>query len=304
MNGNDPYEERTRVIQINKEDLMAPAVVSKPKPACLVSIYAGGDLGKKHDLHATVITIGRSASCNIVVNDESVSRLHCELRLNADGTYVVRDNGATNGTMINDVAIAGIHPITDRDFLKCGGVIFKFLSGDNIETDYYEEIYRLTTVDGLTQVFNKRYFMESLEREMSRARRYGRELSLIMFDIDHFKAVNDTYGHLAGDYVLRKLAAAISRTIRREDIFARYGGEEFSIILPEIGLDNALYFADKIRGVVEVEPFLFENNMIPITISIGVSLYHPNMRRLEDFILVADDFLYSAKDSGRNCVKG
>ncbi len=300
MSGNDPYEERTRVIQISKEDLVKPQESSKPKPACLVSIYAGGDLGKKYDLNSTVTTIGRSASCNIVINDESVSRLHCEVRIRMDGTYEVRDNDSTNGTWVNDTPVKGTHPIHDRDFIKSGKVIFKFLSGDNIETDYYEEIYRLTTVDGLTQVFNKRYYLEALEREMSRARRYSRELSLIMFDIDHFKRVNDTYGHLAGDYVLRKLAAAIKGVIRREDIFARYGGEEFSIILPEIGLDNARFFSEKIRKVVEAESFIFENQIIPVTISVGVALYNSGMRRIEEFILTADDYLYQAKKSGRN----
>src|SRR5690606_27641477 len=131
--------------------------------------------------------------------------------------------------------------------------------------------YRLTTIDGLTQVFNKRYFVETLEREIGRAQRYRRDLSLMMFDIDHFKNINDTYGHLAGDNILKQLAAIIKARIRREDILSRYGGEEFAIILPEIDSHNSLQFAEKIRRLVEDAAFKFETTEIPITISIGVA---------------------------------
>src|SRR5690606_33943493 len=100
--------------------------------------------------------------------------------------------------------------------------IFKFLSGNNIEHAYHEEIYRLTTTDGLTQVYNKRYFIESVERELSRSIRYERQLAVVMIDLDHFKAVNDTYGHLAGDMVLKLVAQHIKNNVRRDDVFARY----------------------------------------------------------------------------------
>src|SRR5262249_22340805 len=162
-----------------------------------------------------------------------------------------------NGTYINDDLIDE-HVLRDRDLIKIGRTIFKFLTGGNIESAYHEEIYRLTTVDGLTQIYNKRYFMEALERELSRSQRYRRELSLIMFDIDHFKLINDTFGHLAGDYVLKYLASVVKTKIRREDIIARFGGEEFAIVLPEIDHAGALQFAEKIRKLVAATPFRFE----------------------------------------------
>lgn len=292
--------EQTRVLAINPDMLQrGPA-----KPSCLVLVYGKEDLGKKFEIHKDETSIGRSAACTICVNDESVSRVHCFLIRQPDGTFRVRDNRSTNGTMINTALITGEQVIQDGDHLHLGGVMFKFLSGDNLESDYYNEIYRLTTVDGLTQVYNKRYYLEALNREMSRARRYGRALSLIMFDIDFFKKINDTYGHLAGDMILSSLAATISGVIRKEDIFARYGGEEFSIILPEISIENARFFAEKIRRVVEMALFQYQNVAIPVTISLGIATFDLTMDSADAFIRAADENLYIAKRSGRNCSVG
>ena len=123
--------------------------------------------------------------------------------------------------------------------MKVGPTIFKYLSGADVESQYHEEIYRMTIIDGLTQVHNKRYLYEALEREIIRARRHARELSFLMFDIDHFKKINDVHGHLAGDFVLKELARIVQGRIRRDEVFARYGGEEFAIVLPETDLEGA-----------------------------------------------------------------
>ena len=139
---------------------------------------------------------------------------------------------------------------------------------------------------------------------MGRAQRYHRELSLIMFDIDHFKRINDTYGHLAGDYVLKQLADVLKARIRREDILARYGGEEFSIVLPEIDRHNAIQFGEKVRRIVEQTNFMFEGTQIPLTISLGVSTLDPGIGDPDIFIKTADQQLYRAKSAGRNCVMG
>ncbi|MCK5801097.1 MAG: diguanylate cyclase [Deltaproteobacteria bacterium] len=271
------------------------------KEACLVVIY-GQDLGKKYNLDAPSLIVGRSSKSGIQIDQESVSRNHCKL-INTGKAIILRDLGSTNGTYVNDEPLDE-YVLRDGDLIKIGRTIFKFLTGGNIEHAYHEEIYRLTTVDGLTQVYNKRYFLEVLEREISRGHRYGRALSLIMFDIDLFKNVNDTYGHLAGDYVLKHLASVIKERIRREDIMARYGGEEFSIILPEIDGFNARQFAEKIRELVERTTFRFENTKIPITISIGVATAGADVGGPTDLIRQSDEKLYEAKHRGRNCVVG
>jgi diguanylate cyclase (GGDEF)-like protein len=271
------------------------------KEACLVVIY-GLDLGKKYNLDQPAVIIGRSSKADIQIDQESVSRNHAKI-INTGKTIMLRDLGSTNGTYVNDELIDE-YVLRDGDFIKIGRCIFKFLSGNNIENAYHEEIYRLTTIDGLTQIYNKRYFLETLERELGRAQRYRRDLSLIMFDLDNFKKINDTYGHLAGDHVLKQLASVIKSRIRREDIMARYGGEEFAIILPEIDNFNSVQFAEKIRRLIEKAAFKFEETEIPVTISIGVVTYHQEMSDAIEFIKLADEKLYLAKAQGRNRVVG
>jgi diguanylate cyclase (GGDEF)-like protein len=271
------------------------------KEACLVVIY-GLELGKKYNLNRPQIIIGRSSKADIQIDQEAVSRNHCKI-INTGKAILLRDMGSTNGTYINDELIDE-YVLRDGDYIKVGRCIFKFLSGSNIENAYHEEIYRLTTIDGLTQVYNKRYFAETLEREIGRAQRYRRDLSLILFDIDHFKNVNDTFGHLAGDSVLKQLANVIKGRIRREDVLARYGGEEFAIILPEIDKHNALAFGEKIRRLTEKAVFRFEDTEIPVTVSVGVASLTPEVQETPDFIKLCDDNLYSAKAAGRNKVVG
>ena len=271
------------------------------KEACLVVIY-GQDLGKKYNLDQPAVLAGRSSKCDIQIDQESVSRNHAKI-INTGKSIILRDLGSTNGTYVNDELIDE-YVLQDGDLIKIGRTIFKFLAGSNIENAYHEEIYRLTTVDGLTQIFNKRYFLETLEREISRAHRYHRELSLILFDIDLFKSVNDSHGHLAGDSVLRQLAAVLKQKIRREDIIARYGGEEFAIILPEISGANALLFAEKVRKLVEKTGFRFEDIRIPITVSVGVATMDESVQDTTAFVHLADRQLYQAKSEGRNRVCG
>ena len=178
------------------------------------------------------------------------------------------------------------------------------MSGANLEANYHEEIYRLMTVDALTQVYNKRYFSEALEREYNRALRYKRELSLFLFDIDHFKTVNDEHGHLAGDAVLRLVAAEVKPRLREQDIFARVGGEEFAALLPEISARRArLATAEKVRKIVEGATFVVET----------LKVKSHNQRRSDvartlagkdpmSLYERADEALYEAKRKGRNVV--
>jgi diguanylate cyclase (GGDEF)-like protein len=292
-------EHRTSKTQVTVVSRVADKPVTKE--AALVVIY-GHDLGRKHDLSQATVTIGRSSRSDLQVDQESVSRAHARI-LNTGKTIILRDLGSTNGTYVNDELIDE-YVLRDGDFIKIGRTIFKFLSGSNIETAYHEEIYRLTTVDGLTQIFNKRYFLETLEREISRAHRYHRDVTLILFDIDHFKSVNDTFGHLAGDTVLKQLAQVIRGRIRREDIMARYGGEEFAILLPEIALANGMQFAEKVRKMIERTTFKFEDQKIPITVSVGVAQLGAAMQSALELIKAADEELYRAKQDGRNRVCG
>jgi two-component system, cell cycle response regulator len=270
--------------------------------SCLVVIY-GPDLGHRYELADNELTIGRDIANSITVDLDNVSRRHARL-VQRDDKVFLQDLGSTNGTFLNDEEVKGDVPLRSGDLVKVGGAIFKFLYGGNVESLFHEEIYRITIGDGLTQCFNKRYFLEFLEREMARGQRYGRPLSLMMFDLDHFKQVNDTHGHLAGDHVLRELALSVRGKVRKEECLARYGGEEFALVSPESGPARVRKFAEKLRQIVETHQFLFDDKKIPVTISVGVADMTPEMTEPSQFIKVADSNLYLAKKQGRNCVVG
>lgn len=165
------------------------------------------------------------------------------------------------------------------------------------------ELEQISITDSLTQVYNRRYFMERLYQEVKRVRRYGSSVSLLMLDIDHFKVVNDTYGHQAGDVVLAGVARVIQKRLRDTDLLARYGGEEFTMLATPMEASGAVQLAERIRSIVEGHEIAFEGHRIRITVSIGVSTWQPEMKdNFEEMIRRADQALYSAKEGGRNRV--
>ena len=295
---DDNLEEKTQIAQLDSFPAGKPV---QDLNDALVHIYPSGpQLGKKWELPHQKVTIGRDHSSDIVVNHSSVSRHHAELTFH--GTYrSLSDLRSTNGSFVNGQQIQS-QILKSGDRIKIGETIFKYLMGSDVETAYHEEIYRMTIIDGLTNIFNKRHFMENLQRELARSVRHKRPLSLIIFDIDFFKNINDTHGHLAGDTILHTLAKRIKLRMRKDEFFARYGGEEFAVILPESPLNNAVQFAETIRETIASEPFVFENEYIPVTISLGVSCTSGNILSEQEFISSADHKLYQAKHEGRNRV--
>jgi two-component system cell cycle response regulator len=270
--------------------------------ACLVHIYPSGpDMGRRYPLADRPVTLGRGESCDVRITDQSVSRTHARIESVIDG-YEVGDLQSTNGTFVNDTAVVS-RRLRDGDYVRVGNCIYRFLAGGNVEADYHEEIYRLTIMDALTESHNKRGLFQFLEYELARSERHQRPLSVVMIDIDHFKALNDRLGHLAGDATLRELAACVRTQVRKVDLFARYGGEEFVLVLPETQRDGALVCAEQVRRRVESHPFRFENETHKVTISLGVSATMGDAALTPaKFIAEADANLYRAKHAGRNRV--
>jgi two-component system, cell cycle response regulator len=291
-------DEKTRVTQV----VQAPPPDQTPGNDCVVVIYAAepGLLGKRYVLDKSPLRIGRGGDNHIVLDGDSVSRRHSHFERRSAGWFIV-DDGSTNGTFLNEEQIKREAALSNGDRVKVGPTILKYLSGLDAEAKYHEEIYRMTIVDGLTQIHNKRYLFEALDKELIRARRYDRQLSLLIFDIDYFKNINDQYGHLAGDYVLRELARIVQERIRRDEVFARYGGEEFVIALPETSLQGAVTLAENLRARVETHGFSFQGERIPVTISVGCAVLGEE-KTAADLIQLADDKLYEAKRGGRNRV--
>ena len=283
------------------ERIPPPRVTAESLQACLLIIY-GEELGRRFTMDREQVLIGRSAKCDVHLDQDSVSRNHCRIQ-RVDGRYVLSDLGSTNGTYVNDELVDET-ALREGDQIKIGRSILKFMLGNNVEAQYHEEIYRMMTTDGLTQVYNRRYFDEMLDREVSRARRYERPFCVLVFDIDHFKRVNDTYGHLAGDAVLRQIGSTAKGRVRRNDVLARIGGEEFGLITPEIHLQGALELGTKINKMIVAQPFEFDGDRIDITISVGVAEWLEQYETGEDVLRAADEKLYQAKELGRNRVCG
>ncbi|MGE0401192.1 MAG: diguanylate cyclase [Kofleriaceae bacterium] len=297
----DDYREGGTLI------LQRPMEMAEKKPpagdACLVNLHPPGpDIGKRVPLLNPQYIVGRDSEAGFVVSRSSVSRQHARLYVDDHGAWWVEDLNSTNGTFVNENRIKH-QQLADADQVRFGDAIYKFLSGSNIESAYHEAIHNMAIQDGMTGIHNKRYFMEFLEREIAVCVRHGHPLTLVMFDVDHFKKINDGHGHLAGDAVLKDLAARIKPRIRREDLFARYGGEEFACVLPSTALPGGIVFAEHLRTLIEERPTMFDNQVIKFTISLGVTTLHRETGvDPAGLIKRADENLYSAKRNGRNRV--
>ncbi len=277
------------------------AIRSPTPTACLVCIHTeGSDRGKRFLIGSQGLVIGRGDGCEISVNDQSVSRHHARIELRRGGLYHVIDLGSSNGTFVNNIRVR-TEILKDGCYVRVGDSIFRFLVSGNIEAAYHEEIQRLSIIDPLTGVYNRRYLDEFLRREIERSCEQNCQLSIILFDLDHFKAINDKFGHLAGDFTLEDLAIRIKTLTRTNELLARYGGEEFALILPETSLDLAIARADHFRRAVAECPFEFEGQTYPVTLSGGIGFMDAGeVISAPDLLRQADERLYQAKQGGRN----
>jgi diguanylate cyclase (GGDEF)-like protein len=261
-------------------------------------------MGTQYPVGDDPLFIGRHDDCAIRNLDGSVSRHHAQIARGVGGAHVVLDMGSTNGTFVNNQR-RQLATLADGDDLRVGNCIYRYFTGDNIEARYREEMYRLTIIDGLTQTHNRRHLIGFLDSELVHCREHGRPLSLLMFDIDHFQAVNERLGHLAGDLLLRQLADVVRPRVRQEDLFARYGGEEFVLVLVETPHDEAVVVAELLRESIATHPFRFDTTPVQLTVSVGVAgRFSHTPTTAGDLLRTAEERLLQAKQSGRNKVVG
>jgi diguanylate cyclase (GGDEF)-like protein len=271
--------------------------------ACLV-VLKGTCLGDRILLNKDEITIGRTKNTDICLfQDNGASRMHAVIQRINEQKFLLIDKNSVNGTLVNSRKITEAI-LEDQDLISISQHILKFISSTSPEQAHYDELYRQTHTDKALQIYNKHYFLTKLDEEINRCQRYHTELSLLLFDVDHFKKVNDTYGHLAGDAVLVQLAELVKQRIRTTDILCRYGGEEFTIIMPHINQQQAYIVAEHIRSLVAKMLVHHADLTIPVTISIGISSYVAgNIEHAKETLIEqADKALYQAKHSGRNKV--
>jgi len=294
----DP-EAKTGLISIPG---VLPYAQEKRRNACLI-VIAGNDLGKLHILTHDNVIIGRDDDCPVHISDESVSRRHARIFRQGDESFMLEDLGSTNGTFCNGTAVHE-KVLEDGDKVMVGSTtILKFSYQDASEINFQESLFISIVRDWLTQTYNKRYFDQALATEFLFASRHNSLLSLLMLDLDHFKNINDTYGHVAGDFILKEFCRQLTANLRKEESVARFGGEEFVILARGTNAEGASVLAERCRAAIASARFDFEGTIIPLTVSIGVASYpHKSISCADDLVSAADAALYQAKNSGRNRV--
>ncbi|MCQ2104285.1 MAG: GGDEF domain-containing protein [Fibrobacter sp.] len=290
-------QDMDQTIATGSNTIKFPAVEMRPH---LIVLYPQ-NLFKQIPLEKGTVILGRGTDANIKLDDELVSRKHCSLTF--DGTKViVKDLGSTNGTFVDGSPVDSMELDSDNR-LQIGKMVLKVDFKDPSEEAFDRELYEAATMDPLTKISNRRTFMDRSLGELALARRNDYFVHTIMVDADHFKRVNDTWGHQCGDMVLKEIARLLKEEKRESDLLARYGGEEFVLLLAGISPEDAKKSAERLRAAVEKHRFCWNDIVIPVTISLGLcSRQGANIGKIEDMIAQCDKMLYVAKEGGRNQV--
>lgn len=291
----------TRVINPATDTLKIDMELAKATDPVLI-VIRGALQGKKYSLKGSdKFLLGRDKGVEIQVDDANVSRQHAQVTKEGDRMYI-EDLGSRNGTFLNDEAIAGERRTLEKeDMIKVGSTILKYLPAGTLETLYHINLTNAAYMDKLTGLYNRKYISEVLEVEFKRARALHSPLSIVLFDIDNFKKINDTHGHDGGDFVLTELGAQVKVSgLRERDLAGRYGGEEFMVVLTNSGPDQALEVADRIRKRIEAFEFNYQGTLIPVTVSLGVATVKKEYAESGDIYRAADKALYASKHAGKN----
>ena len=269
---------------------------------CLLQIYPASAASELVRLRKASVRLGRDISCDVTVDDSSVSRVHAVINAMPDG-YILTDLDSTNGTWISDVQVADSRQLKGGELIRIGNTILKFMMALDEEVQYHAIVRELMTRDALTYAYNRSYLVPFLQKSLQACRKNKSRLSLIMLDLDRFKRVNDRYGHLVGDEVLRVFCERTRRCLRNNDILARYGGDEFAIVCPATALADGVRLAEAILEAIASSRFQTHAGQVKVTCSVGVT--SSNGHTLPDFdsvVSTADTLMYRAKSQGRNCV--
>ncbi len=297
-------EDKDKTVTIPR---IKPAVEEPTEVTPYLLVLSGNSVGRVFKLSKGSFKLGRSVDAEIMIEDDGISRLHACITMLSATEVLIEDLDSTNGTFVDGDEILNAK-LTEGQKIQLGtSTILKYSCSDTAEKQFVTKLYESATRDALTRAHNKAFLEDCLNREFAWHKRHNQPLTLILFDIDHFKEVNDSHGHTAGDQVLRALVLRCRRQLRTEDVFARWGGEEFACLLRQTTLVDASQFAERLRTCVENEPFEISvesgASSLPITISAGVAGFDPEVHEDADALLeTADQRLYRAKAAGRNLV--
>jgi diguanylate cyclase (GGDEF)-like protein len=297
------------VVSSEKLDVEIPARLRRPA----LIVLSGELFAVSIPLERDAVILGRALEADIRINDVRASRLHARITTEHETStnetrYRITDLDSTNGTLLNG------HPITesylhDGDKILIGEHLMRFDLIDDIDQAFQQQIRRLIVHDQLTGLLTSKSFFSELRREAARSEIVGNPFCVFMMDIDHFKQVNDTYGHLTGSQTLEEVGICVMRSLRAGDVAARFGGEEFAAFLLEADLTQGLVAAERVRTAIEKYPFTVTRTNSSegplthhITISIGIAVFPDDSRDPIELVEFADSALYRAKRDGRNRV--
>jgi two-component system cell cycle response regulator len=302
--GASPFqEERTMDISLRSTDFgVGPTTQPLVRDRAMLLRMDGVGAGQILSVAQTPFTMGRHATNQLPIDDDSISRFHARF-LREDGKYFVEDLDSRNGTFLQGKRVTRAE-IRDDDWVQLGArVAFRFTLTDSRQEGLLRKLYESSTRDALTGAYNRRHFDDRLRAEIAFAVRHATDCALILLDLDHFKRVNDTYGHPAGDEILRHLGGIANKTLRTEDVFARFGGEEFAVILRGASTRGAGRLAERLRDALSQQHAVYEGREIPVTLSAGcAALSCCATPSSEEVVAIADRRLYAAKQAGRNRV--
>jgi len=292
----DEFEQTLDQDTVDSDDLLDNASTLP----CLV-ILQGKDRGKRIQVEPGELTMGRSQDATVLIQDNRISRVHCRV-IYRDEQFWVEDCDSRNGTHVNGKQVEARTQLKPGALIRIGHTLIRLSFRHAAEVALEEEPFHAATTDPLTGIFNRRWFEEQGEFCITRARRHGSPLSILILDVDYFKRINDAYGHACGDSVLVSLTKLLCSIKRHEDLLCRHGGEEFLLMMVETDLRGASLLAERLRKKVNEHSFQAGEEVLSITVSIGVSSF-----RSEDTYATllerADRALYRAKGNGRNRVE-
>ena len=273
-----------------------------PKRGAIV-ILRGIDTGRMIMVENDSMVIGRGRDVEMHYDDKILSRRHARVFREGD-RFFVEDLQSSNGTFVDGERITRAELKDGTRIVLSQALILRFNLVDDVEERVTKQLFEASTRDALMNIYNRRYFDERLASEVAFAHRHDGLLGLLMFDIDHFKRINDTHGHLAGDAVLQAVGKKLTALIRAEDVLARYGGEEIAIIARGVPMEGLVILADRLRRAVHDTVTAYENLPLRVTVSIGVATISECDAHATGDLLVAlaDERLYKAKHAGRNRV--
>ncbi|MFL5306225.1 MAG: diguanylate cyclase [Polyangia bacterium] len=291
----NPLDDTTRMAP-------APQADAQDSASATLLVLSGSNVGEMYRIDKDAIVVGRGDRVDIRLVDDGISREH--IRLTKAGESIeLQDLGSTNGTYCNGQRVQR-QLLGEGDKILLGSTtILKFSYQDKLDEMFQRQMSESALRDGLTRAYNKRYFIDRIDTELQYAVRHGAPLALIFLDIDHFKKINDSHGHPAGDHVLTQLATLVMSMLGDDAMLARYGGEEFAILTRGTELDVAAELSERLRAAIAAHRFAFSGQAIPVTVSVGVARApDPTITTTSDLVARADEAMYAAKRGGRNRV--